>query len=120
MHHPDYATDLDVGCVCAEHMEDDYMRPRQREKTLRSAAGRKKRWLSRRWRISVRGNPYIDTDRFNITIFRRESGTWGGRIEERETSRSITSKTHYATEDAAKLAAFDGMVFLKAKRGWGA
>jgi hypothetical protein len=119
MHHPDYPTGLDVGCVCAEHMEDDYVRPRLREKTLRSAAGRKKRWLTRRWMISALGNSYINTDGFNITIFRRDNGAWGGRIEERQTGRSITAKRQYATEDAAKLAAFDGMVFLKARRGWG-
>src|SRR5260221_13852227 len=57
MTHPDYASDLEVGCVCAEHMEDDYVRPRMREKALRSAAGRKKKWLSRSWKISKRGNP---------------------------------------------------------------
>jgi hypothetical protein len=39
--HPDYATELNVGCVCAEKIEDDYVRPRLREKALRSAAGRK-------------------------------------------------------------------------------
>src|ERR1700732_4267397 len=59
MTHPDYAGELHVGCGCAEKMEDDYVRPRLREKALRSAAGRKKRWLARRWRESARGNPYI-------------------------------------------------------------
>jgi hypothetical protein len=119
MSHPDYAADLHVGCVCAEKMEEDYVRPRLREKALRSAAGRKKRWLSRTWRVSARGNPYLNTDGFNITVFRHDGGSWGGRIEERATGRSVTSKRRYATHDAAKLAAFDGMIFLKTKRGWG-
>ncbi|MEA2898149.1 MAG: hypothetical protein QOJ84_3764 [Bradyrhizobium sp.] len=119
MHHPDYLTELGVGCICAERMEDDYLRPRQREKALRSAAGRKKRWLSRAWKVSARGNPFINTDGFNITIFHNADDSWGGRIEERETGRSVVSKRKYQSEDAAKLAAFDGMVFLKTKRGWG-
>ena len=40
MQHPDYSDILAVGCVCAEHMEQDYVRPKEREKRLRSAASR--------------------------------------------------------------------------------
>ena len=100
-------------------MEDDYVGPRRRENALRSAAGRKKRWLSRKWRISTRGNSYINTDGFNITIYPNGDGTWSGRIEDRGTARGINSRECYPTEGTAKLAAFDGMVFLKNKRGWG-
>jgi hypothetical protein len=120
MTHPNYATDLDVGCVCAERMEDDYVRPRLRQKAVQSAARRKKRWLTRDWKISARGNSYINTDGFNITIYADRSGGWSGRIEERRTGHFVASKKRYATEDSPKLAAFDGMVFLKTKRGWGA
>jgi hypothetical protein len=119
MHHPDYFVDLEVGCVCAEKMEDDYVGPRLREKALRSSAGRKKRWLTRAWRISERGNSFINTDGFNITIFAHPDRSWGGRIEERETGRSVASRRKYHSEDAAKLVAFDGMIFLKNERGWG-
>src|SRR3954453_13548367 len=119
MTHPDYEIDLEVGCVCAKRMEEDYVRPRLRERALRSAARRKKCWLSRNWRVSARGNSYINTDGFNITIYRRSDGVWGGRIEERESGRSVESKKQYLTEGAAKLAAFDGMIFLKTKGGWG-
>jgi hypothetical protein len=119
MQHPDYPTGLEVGCVCAEKMEDDYLRPRIREKALRSAASRKKRWLSRTWKVSARGSSYINTDGFNVAVYSVGKGLWGGRIEERATGRSVASRRRYATEDAAKLAAFDGMIFLKTKRGWG-
>lgn len=27
MHHPDYEGDQEVGCICAERMEDDYVGP---------------------------------------------------------------------------------------------
>lgn len=119
MTHRDYAGELHVGCVCAEKMEDDYTGPRLREKALRSAAGRKKRWLSRKWKTSARGNAYLNTDGFNITVYANGDGSWGGRIEEQGTGRTIASRRRYPTEDAAKLAAFDGMIFLKQKRGWG-
>ena len=49
MEHPNYPETLVVGCVCAEHMENDYEGPRRREKALRNAAQRKRRWLSRKW-----------------------------------------------------------------------
>jgi hypothetical protein len=120
MTHPDYAAELHVGCVCAANMEDDYVRPRLREKALRCAAAPKKRWLSRKWQTSARGNSYLNTDGFNIAIRANRDGTWGGRIEERGSGRFVASKKRYPTEDAAKLAAFDDMEFLKTKRGWGA
>jgi hypothetical protein len=119
MKHPDYVSELGVGCVCAEKMEDDYEGPRRREKALRSATSRKKRWLSRKWKISTKGNSYINTDGFNITTYPHHDGTWGGRIEERSTGRSQQSRKRYQSEDTAKLAAFDGMIFLKHKWGWG-
>ena len=28
MSHPEYPDVLDVGCICAEHMEEDYVAPR--------------------------------------------------------------------------------------------
>ncbi len=45
MEHPDYPESLAVRCICAEQMENDYDRPCRREKALRNAAQRKRRWL---------------------------------------------------------------------------
>jgi hypothetical protein len=119
MEHPDYPESLAVGCVCAEHMENDYEGPRRREKALRNAAQRKRRWLSRKWKVSVKENAYLNTDGLNITVFQRNPKLWGARIEDRATGRSVSSRRPHQTEDAAKLAAFDAMIFLKKERGWG-
>lgn len=119
MTHPDYEGELGVGCVCAEKMEEDYEAPRRRERALRASTQRRKRWLTRTWKTSAKGNSYLNTDGFNITIFQIADQSWGGRIEERETGRSVPSRRRYTTEAQAKLAAFDGMIFLKTKRGWG-
>jgi hypothetical protein len=117
MTHPHYATELNVGCVCAEKMESDYVGLRLRERKLRSIADRKKRWLTRRgWRISARGNSFINTDGFNIVIFSHGDGSWGGRIAERNTGRAVWLKERYNTADAAKLAIFDATMVLKNKR----
>ena len=119
MEHPDYPESLGVGCVCAEHMENDYEGPRRRERALRNAAQRKRRWLSRKWKVSTKGNPYLNTDGLNITVFQKYPTLWGARIEDRSTGQSVSSRQPHKTEDAAKLAAFDAMIFLKEERGWG-
>lgn len=119
MSHPDYPAGLDVGCVCAERMEDDPIAPRLRENALRNAGARRRRWLARKWRVSAQGNPYLNADGFNIAVFRKVDGSFGGRIEERSSGRFVLSQRHYTSLDQAKLGAFDGMVFLRHQRGWG-
>jgi hypothetical protein len=42
MEHPDYPEQLQVGCVCAENMSDDYVGPKRREDEVRNAAKRRK------------------------------------------------------------------------------
>jgi hypothetical protein len=118
MQHPDYLGVLEVGCVCAEHMEENYEAPRRREQNLRNASRRRSRWLGRKWKTSQKGNPYINADGFNIIVFQRADGGWGGRIEDRATTQSIMSRRRYETENQAKLAAFDTMIFLKNEKGW--
>jgi len=117
MEHQDYPDVLGVGCVCAENMGEDYEAPRRRERALRNAARRRSRWLSRRWKISAKGIAYLNTDGLNITVFQKTPILWGAQIEDRVTGQSVTSKRRYTTEDAAKLAAFDAMIFLKQERG---
>ena len=67
----------------------------------------------------MRGNPYLNTDGMNIAVFQRKPGVWGARITDRITGSKLLSKRRYMTEEAAKLAAFDTMIFLKEERGWG-
>ena len=119
MEHPDYPETLGVGCVCAENMESNYEAPRRRERALRNATQRRHRWLSRKWKGSAKGNAYLNTDGLNITIFLKRPVLWGARIEDRTSGQAVTSKQRYTTEDSAKLAAFDAMISLKQKRGWG-
>ena len=59
--HDDYPETLAVGCICAQHMEDDYAAPREREKRLRSEGGKKRQredaWLRvARWHRAASGN----------------------------------------------------------------
>jgi hypothetical protein len=47
MTHPDYPETLLVGCICAEHMSEDYVGPRLRERQLRNAAAARRRKAER-------------------------------------------------------------------------
>jgi len=120
MEHPDYAETLGVGCICAEHMEEDYVTPRLREKKLRSRAQRRKSWAKREWKVSYKGNPYLNTEGFNLTVFSlsdRRGRYWGLQVTHRETSQSQRGRRRYPTEDAAKKAALDALLWAKDNLG---
>ena len=127
MHHVDYPEPLFTGCICAGNMEQDMQAAREREQKVRNKAAnrarRRARWLDRTWHRSARGNQYINTDGMNVTIYRGwvdgHGFGWRSTIEDRATGRQLCSRRKYESEDAIKLAAFDAMIQLKEKRGWG-
>jgi hypothetical protein len=116
MEHPEFSGTLAVGCVCAENMEDDYLAPRAREKTLRHKARRRKSWAARKWRISAKGNSYLNTDGFNIIVFGRGNGGsryWSFKVENRANGRGQFSRRRYLTQETAKNATLDALVWAK-------
>lgn len=112
MEHPDYPETLSVGCVCAEHMENDYVRPREREKKLKGAARRRKTWANRVWSQSAKGNRYINTDGFNITVF-KSGKAWALSVSNRVTGKSQKGIKTYPSEQTAKAAGFDALIWAK-------
>lgn len=114
MKHPNYPEILEVGCICAGHMEGDVTAARTREASMRSRAGKRKRWLSRRWKISTKGNPWIKADGFRVTVYPRGGG-WGTTISSEDDKLVQHSRRYYHTEDQAKLAAFDQITRLLAR-----
>lgn len=101
MAHNDVDGPYRVGCVCAEKMSSDYDGPRRREARLRNRAIRRSRWLGRKWRVSAKGNPFLNVDGHNLGVHKTKTGPWGYRIGTQFGQRT------YATVDAAKLALFD-------------
>jgi len=101
MEHTDQEDSLRVGCVCAEKMSGDYVGPKQREAKLRNRAARRTRWLQRKWRVSAKGNSFMNVDGYNLGVHMNQSKRWGYRIDSR-----FGMKT-FATKDEAKLALFD-------------
>jgi hypothetical protein len=108
MRHPDYPEGLDVGCVCAGHMEGDYRGARLREQQFKQRVTRRARWLSRKWRTSRKGNEYLNADGFNVVVF-RYGRHWTARVARRDAKFERPVRRLCESADAAKLAAFDFM-----------
>jgi hypothetical protein len=110
MMHPQFANVLAVGCICACNMENDYWGPRKRERQWRNRASRKARWLTREWRISHQGNPYLKADGLHVVVFRHKKTLptfpFGFCVSRREDVKRFSRK-RYRTVEEAKLAAFD-------------
>lgn len=76
MEHPDLDENFDVGCVCAEKMSDDYEGPKRREAKLRNRAVRRTRWLQRKWRVSAKGNSFLNVDGHNLGVHPTKTKRW--------------------------------------------
>ncbi len=103
MRHEKFSEELKVGCVCAEKMSDDYIGPKNREKGLRNISSRRRNWITRKWRVSSKGNDFLNVGGHNIVVFsaKNKVGYWGFRID------SALSRENYEEKNQAKLAAFD-------------
>jgi hypothetical protein len=99
---------LAVGCICAERMSEDYVGPKQREKSLKSRVSRRERWLSRRWKISTKGNPWIKTGIYHIVAYPF------GNVFRLCIDGKMGTRNYHAL-DAARLAAFDAVEAMKAR-----
>lgn len=81
---------------------------------MKSRTGKRKRWLSHKWKISAKGNPWIKADGFRVTVYRRGSG-WAASVSLQDSSLAQHSSKNYKTEDQTKLAAFDHITRLLEK-----
>lgn len=114
MTHDDYEDDLAVGCICAGHMEGDVAAARLRETSMRSRAAKRKRWVGRSWKISKKGNSWIESDGFRTTVYPKGQ-RWAATICRLDSTGLEHSRRDYPTMDEAKLAAFDYITRLLAK-----
>lgn len=112
MQHPGYPEILGCGCVCAGYMEGDYEGARQRERVLRNASARRQKWLTRDWRLSRNGNPFLNVEGYNVVVYPARQG-WGFRVSNRSTDVSVTARCLLNSMDAAKLRAFDAILWMK-------
>jgi|SRR5271165_1274721 len=112
MKHVDYPRPLRCGCDCAGRLSGDYEGAERRERLAKNVAARRVKWLTRNWRSSNKGYPFLRTDGFVITIF-PEGSRWKACVADSISDNKRFSYRTFETEDKAKLAAFDAMVQLK-------
>lgn len=116
MEHPDYPEILGVGCVCAEHMENDYVNPRIREKRLRSVASRRLSWKKRKWKKSVDGVVYVNVDGFTIYVIKESNECamcWSINVTHRLRGKTIFGRKLFKSEDEAKVFAFEALIWAR-------
>lgn len=105
--HPDYPDILECGCVCAGYMTDDPAGATRREAVVRYRAKRRSSWTASGWGRTHAGSPMRATGGYHITIWHFDA-LWQFKLT--TPSSQIVMRRGYASEDAAKLAAFDAMV----------
>lgn len=114
MFHEEYPDQLKVGCVCAGHMEENLAAARSREDSMKSRAGKRKRWVSRRWKLSFKGNHWLEADGYRVTVYPKDNG-WGATIASVGGVYEKHSQRFYDSEHKAMLAAFDVISQLLAR-----
>ncbi len=106
MEHHNYPEVLQVGCVCAGHMEGNLVASQAREASMKSRAAKRKRWATRAWKVSAKGNPHITADGYRITVYPRGNG-WACTLAGLLSGEVQHSRRNFKTIEEAKLAAFD-------------
>ncbi|MEN6620287.1 MAG: hypothetical protein ABFD50_01895 [Smithella sp.] len=117
MSHPQYTDVLGVGCVCAGHMEEDLVAAKERDVQMRSRKQKRKRWLKRDWKVSAKGNDYIKSDGYVITVYPKGK-YWGATIAAEVGKFVRHSRLQYKTQEQAKLAAFDVITKLLSRKSY--
>ena len=111
--HPEIKEDFRVGCICAEKMTGDYMNPKRREQELQNRARRRNNWANKNWKISKNGNHYLKLDGKLLVIFRDKKN-----LKYKVTIDGTFGRHSFQTLDKAKIAAFNGVEYLKEKGEW--
>ena len=96
-----------VGCVCAEHLTQDFTTPRLRERALKTRAGRRMRWPTLNWKLSANGNLYLKKAGRIIVLKQGPRGGWAVSYKPKEQAGWVPLRGWYKSAEEAKLAAFD-------------
>lgn len=111
--HIEVAEIFRVGCVCAMKMTDDYINPEKREKELRNKANRRVSWTQKQWKVSKSGNQYLNIQGHHLLIYRdKKTGRYKVKIDD------VFGNKSFETLKKAKVAAFNGMEYMKEKGKW--
>ena len=111
--HREVGEEFRVGCNCAAKMTDDYINPERREKELRNRANRRINWTKKQWKSSKNGNYYLNIESRHLLIY-TDSKTRKFKVKIGE----IFGHKTFDSIEKAKIAAFNGMEYLKETGDW--
>ena len=113
LRHTDYPRALSVCCACATKMEQDPSAAKAREEHLRRAADPYQRLLTRKWKSSQLGNPYLCFENYLVTVFPDRAGRWRYSIKRTDwDNKPDFSRKHFGSVDDAQRAALDHVADL--------
>jgi hypothetical protein len=111
--HAEVSGEFRVGCTCAEKMTSDYLNPKRRETELRNRSNRRVNWKKKEWKRSKNGNYFLNIEEHFLLIYKEaQSNNFKVKIE-----KTFGNKT-FDTLEKAKIAAFNGIEYLKEKGEW--
>lgn len=115
LRHDDYPDALHCGCVCAEHMTQDYQGIRARDHKVRLRGQRRARYPRRKqWQTSGKGTMHIHSDEGHAMVFANKFGDgWKIGVTPKFEKDTRFGKRVYSTERDAKLACFDYLMWLE-------
>jgi hypothetical protein len=116
MRHNDWDEEIEVGCVCAGKLEEDYEAARERETRVKNRTKRRQRWLTRKWRTLRSGKEFLNVEKHKVGVApdKCEHGQWRYWIKSPK-GKSIGHSELYESIEKAKLALFDEFAAI---RGW--
>lgn len=99
-----------VGCVCAQHLTEDFATPRLRETALKGRASRRMRWPTLNWKRSAKGNLYLKKGGVVIVVKCGQRGGWSASYKSEDGDPNwIQIEGWHDTPEEAKLVAFDAL-----------
>lgn len=113
LQHQEVDQEFRVGCTCAEKMTNDYVNPERRENELRNKANRRISWRKKQWKKSKNGNHYLKVEDRILVIYKdKRTSKYNVKIAD------IFGNKSFDTLEQAKVAAFNGMEYLKECDKW--
>lgn len=108
---------VEVGRWCAEQLEGDVYGPEKRERVFRDDLRVINDWPTRKWQISQRGIPYLNSRGYNVSIWPKGNGFGITiRVQNKFGDDFLQhGKLLYDTQEEAKRNALNAVLFARKK-----
>lgn len=97
--HPAEDLMIEVGCVCAEHLCEDYVTPARQERLVKGFAARLATFSKKAWYVNERGTHWLRYHGHLLWVFKRKDGSWGYAVDQQFSTKRF--KTVLGARQAA-------------------